>query len=137
MSEPNTLAHELRTIAGDDGDWVAGPISASVLREAADTIINLQDLLNEVANRWADAQVEAEVYARENMLLKAYNDTRWHELFGTPERAARTMMRYLVNGCDGVECMDGCPFYDASTLAHCAITSTDGCALLEWLRGDA
>ena len=45
MSTLDTLAHELRVIAGDDGDWVAGPISASVLREAADTIESLRDRL--------------------------------------------------------------------------------------------
>lgn len=47
MSELDTLVHELRMIAGDDGDWVAGPISATVLREAADAIEGLRDRLQE------------------------------------------------------------------------------------------
>lgn len=48
MSELDTLAHELRMIAGNDGDWAAGPISASVLREAADAIMSMRDRLQAV-----------------------------------------------------------------------------------------
>jgi hypothetical protein len=52
--------------------------------------------------------------------------THYSELFGTPERAARTLA--------GIECGDGgcesCPLYGA----HCTY---DGTAQLEWLRGDA
>lgn len=54
--------------------------------------------------------------------------SRWHELFGTPERAARMMMRM----CDvrRMGCSE-CPLY----------REIDGCndydVLLEWLRGDA
>lgn len=64
--------------------------------------------------------------------------TRWHELFGTPERAARTVMRYLYDGCDGVECADGCPFYDVRYLTNCFLASNTSVHELRlWLEGDA
>ena len=58
-----------------------------------------------------------------------YADTRWYELFGTSERAARTM----VDMCEGGTFDDcgGCP----AALAECKLGDYD--ALLEWLRGDA
>ena len=58
-----------------------------------------------------------------------YADTRWHELFGTPERAARAM----VDMCEGGTFDDcgGCP----AALAECKLGDYD--ALLEWLMGDA
>ena len=52
--------------------------------------------------------------------------TRWHELFGTPERAARTLAGIT---CDDGGC-DGCTLYDANC-------SYDENALLEWLRGES
>lgn len=53
-------------------------------------------------------------------------ETNWERLFGTPERAART----LVNlNCDGSGC-DGCSLGDI----ECNYGYD---ALLEWLRGDA
>ena len=58
------------------------------------------------------------------------NHTRWHELFGTPERAART----IANACsyDGsFERCGGCP---ASEI-KCDCGGYD--ALLEWLRGES
>lgn len=63
--------------------------------------------------------------------------SRWHELFGTPERAARTYLDYFLNGCDGSTCADGCPFFDTSAYMNCAIGIDDYDKLLEWLRGDA
>lgn len=58
------------------------------------------------------------------------NYTRWHELFGTPERAART----LQDMCNGSEnCKDlRCPALQ-DTEAQCGNYKL----LLEWLRGDA
>ena len=55
-------------------------------------------------------------------------DTRscWFELFGTPERAARTLEKY----CDGYHCVV-CP------ARHHGCNDGDYDALLEWLRGDA
>ena len=67
------------------------------------------------------------------------NYTRWHELFGTPERAART----LANVCrftHGGELCDRCQCY---LFDSCDRTLRLGSeqkiydALLEWLRGDA
>ena len=59
------------------------------------------------------------------------NYTRWHELFGTPERAARTMAGKC---CDCLECVivDACEYGEGE---GCPLDNYD--ALLEWLRGDA
>lgn len=54
------------------------------------------------------------------------SESRWHELFGTPERAARTLAGIA---CDDGGC-EGCSLYGANC-------SYDSNALLEWLRGDA
>lgn len=64
--------------------------------------------------------------------------SRWFQLFGTPERAARTVMRYLFDGCEGAECADGCPFYDVRYLTNCVLASnTSAHELRVWLEGDA
>lgn len=59
------------------------------------------------------------------------NYTRWHELFGTPESAARTMAGKC---CDCLECVivDTCEYGEGE---GCPLENYD--ALLEWLRGDA
>lgn len=61
--------------------------------------------------------------------------TRWHSLFGTPERAARTLRK---NG----KCIPAC--YECLVRDECAnlpegseCPMDDYDALLEWLRGDA
>ena len=68
-------------------------------------------------------------------LLEGYegarNTSRWFELFGTPERAARVIV--ALNHCRVVGCVD------CAARGACGY---DGCggdydALLEWLRGDA
>lgn len=67
---------------------------------------------------------------------RAGEGTRWHELFGTPERAARTLERschlmYRLK-VDGFTSCVGCPVYDEDA-------DVDDCCydeLLEWLRGD-
>ena len=58
--------------------------------------------------------------------LEANNGTRWHELFGTPERAART----LVDSCndDYDYGCGGCP------VAHMNCMCGDYVAILEWLK---
>lgn len=60
---------------------------------------------------------------------RAGEGTRWHELFGTPERAART----LVGICES------CRYGDCVTcgVPEWADYSHDYDALLEWLRSDA
>ena len=59
--------------------------------------------------------------------------TRYTELFGTPQLAARTMIDTLA-ACEGPQCTSGrCPFRQ---MQHCP-DYDDYDALLEWLRGDA
>lgn len=61
------------------------------------------------------------------------NDTRWYELFGTPERTARTLQYVLA-------CKDSRPWVaceECPILGGCAVRSDGHDALLEWLRGDA
>lgn len=66
------------------------------------------------------------------------HESNYTRLFGTPERAARTVMRYLYDGCDGVKCADGCPFYDVRYLTNCFLSSnTSAHELRVWLEGDA
>ena len=63
-------------------------------------------------------------------------DTRYSELFGTPERAARTLEEFeldQLNWCRGTDCCEKCP-YEFDRYGCCL---PDGFALLEWLRGDA
>ena len=122
MSMLSSQCDELREAARQFDGYQNGEISR-MLREAADTIESLRDSFNEIADSWANAQVDAEVCARENMLLKAHNGTRWHELFGTPERAART----LANNCH----RDGC-IACAAMGFDCGGGDYD--ALLGWLR---
>lgn len=133
MSGIDTLVHNLRMIAGDDGDWVAGPISANVLREAADTIESLRTMLQETqteANHWKVEQVHAygnwEDACKRVRELEANDGTRWHDLFGTPERALLTIASWCTHS-DG-SCV-GCPVY-GSDVDDCS----DCDALLEWLR---
>lgn len=57
------------------------------------------------------------------MAVKDGRKLRWHKLFGTPERAARTIAGLT---CDGGGC-EGCTLYGANC-------SYDADALLEWLR---
>lgn len=141
MSDPTTLAHELRTMAGDDGDWVAGPISATVLREAADAIESLKKLLRCLENDygiraswdglrrvWLTESVTAELDYIEDK-------SRWHELFGTPERAAKTAWRLLM--CHITTKCDECPMGDGCNISTDADCDDGEAALFEWLRGDA
>ena len=115
MSELDALVHELRMIAGDGSvEWLAGPISASVLREAADTIESLRDRLQE---------------------LQGVMGTRYCELFGTPERASRTLYYNKEPICTGCALMDECKKIPDEEHDTCLLVDYD--ALLEWLRGDA
>ena len=70
--------------------------------------------------------------------LGAYDGTRWHELFGTPERAARMLI-----DCNAFkQCVD-CPVcHDehgetCEIPGDCVFVMRDYRKLLEWLRGDA
>ena len=74
-------------------------------------------------------------YCREcgGALHEGMGKSRWFELFGTPERAARTMAGKCGDCCE-------CVLRGECSLEYCLL-SCDGNAyrakLLEWLRGDA
>ena len=105
------------------------------LREAADTIESLRDSFNELADKWASEKIKAEDYARENMMLKANNGSRWFELFGTPEKAARALMEvFAMCNKPTIYCAK-CPLSKAP--ACYGNDDGDYDAFLEWLRGDA
>ena len=59
-------------------------------------------------------------------LYVSAKESNYQRLFGTPERAARTLADIA---CGGEGC-EGCLIYGA----HCTY---DGAAQLEWLKGDA
>ena len=61
---------------------------------------------------------------------RANEGTRWHELFGTPERAARTLAKACGECDDNLPC-DECPL---ATIIDFNVYELD---LFEWLRGDA
>lgn len=69
------------------------------------------------------------------MAVKDGRKSRWHELFGTPERAARTLFEIKC----GEKSCKGCPI--AEPCAECDVMLDDGKALhdalLEWLRSNA
>lgn len=59
--------------------------------------------------------------------------SQWFQLFGTPERAAWTLMYVLA-------CKDSRPWVSCGScpiLDGCAVRSDGHDALLEWLRGEA
>lgn len=101
-------------------------MSMIAMHKAADTIESLQGEANHrnveqthAHSNWEDAHSRVKE-------LEADNGSRWHELFGTPERAART----LVDNCEDHHFCEGCP---ADGKDH---DCTYG-ALLEWLRGES
>jgi hypothetical protein len=125
MSMLGMQADELRKTAGmaanlNDFERVSVPWMrnklAPMLREAADTIISLRDRLQAVQG--------------------VGDETNYDKLFGTPERAARTMI--AVHGeCEtSKSCYPDCPFGAAPTCPR-DCWSDDYDALLGWLRGDA
>jgi hypothetical protein len=67
-------------------------------------------------------------------LLESYEgETRWHELFGTPERAANVILALQICPCGKDECVF-CPAHDV-----CFEHYKDGRTvyeMAEWLRGD-
>ena len=70
-------------------------------------------------------------------LLESYEDaSRYSELFGTPERAARTLQEFELdhlNWCHGTDGCEKCPY----EFDRYGCYLPDGFELLEWLRGDA
>lgn len=62
--------------------------------------------------------------------------SRWHELFGTPEKTAQTLITVRKECEDIGTCYPNCPFRDAPACPS-GVESRDYDALLEWLRSDA
>lgn len=68
--------------------------------------------------------------------LERNNKSRWAELFGTPERAARTMATQCFGATS--EACDMCVFDECDgKLRNSGTYQTVYDALLEWLMGDA
>ena len=93
--------------------------SAAEMRKAADTILSLRDKLQ---------PVPAELDYIEDK-------SRWAELFGTPELAARTLYYDKEPICAGCALMDKCEKTPDEEHDTCFLSDYD--ALLGWLRGDA
>ena len=64
-------------------------------------------------------------------LHEGMGKSRWHELFGTPERAALTLAHNTPSACDECVLIDMCDI----GMPTCILRDCD--ALLKWLRGDA
>ena len=120
MSMLSTQIDNLRLMARLVLDYEPAEIRRA-LREAADTIESLRDRLQNLAfERGMNDALEA-------LRRSECEDTRWFELFGTPEKVART----LADNCPGGPC-GGCPGLKAE---ECGLGDYD--VLLEWLRGKA
>ena len=90
---------------------------------------------NYVDNRLESIGTCGELYYRERGDYAPYAGTRWHELFGTPERAAQT----LATQCFGAtwEACDTCVFGECDgKLRNSGAYSTVYDTLLEWLKGE-
>ena len=112
MSMLTAQINELRLMG--DGQAAKGEFAvATLLREAADTIESLRDRLQ---------PVPAELDYIEDK-------SRWFELFGTPERAARTLEAHMRK----------CRSADVTLCDSCVMVRScvEEQALLEWLRDDA
>lgn len=69
-------------------------------------------------------------------LYEQDRNSRWLDLFGTPERAARTLEEFeldQLNYCHGTDGCESCPY----EFDRYGCYLPDGFSLLEWLRGDA
>ena len=88
---------------------------SGMLFEAADTI----EVLRKQVAKCQIAELKAD-----------YDTSRYFELFGTPERAARTICRQLKHF--NICICDGCPVKPPNK--EC---DSEYDALLDWLRGDA
>ena len=115
MNSIRRQADELREAARQFEGYQNGEISR-MLREAADAIEGLRDRLQEMQG--------------------VTGESRYSELFGTPERAART----LTNVCQfthGGELCDRCKCYlfgDCDRMLRLRSEQSIYDALLEWLR---
>ena len=68
-----------------------------------------------------------------DFIRKPDDKTRWAELFGTPERAARTLQEFELdhlNWCHGTDGCEKCPY----EFDRYGCYLPDGFELLEWLK---
>ena len=142
MSMLRAEIDELREAAEKFEGYQCGEISR-MLREASDTIESLRDRLQEEGDALRDyraSQIAAEAERRLQELQCVGGESNYTRLFGTPERAMRTIAlighRYPCDeGCDpsGEKCKV-CPFADAPS---CRIKRDhpEESPLLEWLKG--
>ena len=102
-----------------------------------------------LAFNYVDGKLESighqgELYVRERtlraidaeMMRSQGAKSRWHELFGTPERAARTLIAVRGECESSGPCYPNCPFGDAPTCPR-NCESRDYDALLEWLESES
>lgn len=135
MSMLSSQANELRDRAKvlRQGNWSDGADDAALMEQAAYTIEQLRekeaaymDANHEQGMRLIEQDKRIRELGIDNGVGRSNNGvTRWAQLFGTPERAART----LADGCDDYNLCDGC---SADCESHDCYD-----ALLEWLKGDA
>ncbi|MBO7702013.1 MAG: hypothetical protein J6S36_03780 [Eggerthellaceae bacterium] len=77
-----------------------------------------------------------EQFKQMNAMVHNMSNSRWFELFGTPERAARTLAMQCFGAAS--ETCDTCVFGECDgKLRNSGAYPTVYDALLEWLRGDA
>lgn len=102
-----------------------------MLREAADTIESMRDRLQADSEQTCHA-TQANYEHCKYSTDRGWRDTSMYaELFGTPERAARTLS--IMQRCELgiIENCDDCDLHDA-----CRVRDGDYDALLEWLEGE-
>ena len=103
--------------------------------------IDLQRIVDEQARKLQRLVDEATLDKAADTLanfgyVKADGKSRWHELFGTPERAAEYFAMQCFDS-DGSLCYY-CPFDDCDrSLRNMGTHSSVHDKMLEWLRGDA
>ena len=130
--------HYEQRITGDGSDWgeIMTDAFDSLMANASESCTpeELAVLDSHIAATLGDSKLESygqvpELGKRESEGERESYESRYEKLFGTPERAARTM----VDMCEGGTFDDcgGCP----AALAECKLGDYD--ALLEWLRDDA
>ena len=125
MSMISAQIDELRELAGDDSmEWVAGPVRASVLRDAADTIWELRDDLQRANAGNAKLRKKADMLQwNSDCFIKIYGS--WKRLRATVPHLERENAKLwkLANGyetitatlCNERGC-DGCQFNDTEQI---------------------
>lgn len=129
MSMLSKQVDELRELAGDGGmEWVTGPIRASVLRDAADTIWSMRERL-----RAAYDEIQ-ELQKRVRELDELLPDSgRWYsakvtEAYVAENAKLRELVRELWEGYVDPPCED-CPLKDKPACADCPICAREAAVI--------